>query len=76
LRGGDLVFGWYHKPEIPVCFKILGFKQIPQDRSEVKARYKELIKDAHPDRGGNFAEFVKITKALETSLQYFNGKED
>lgn len=36
------------------------------DESEVKRAYRERIKDAHPDRGGDEEEFKRLTEAYET----------
>ena len=36
------------------------------DPEEIKEAYRERIKDAHPDRGGDEAEFKRLTEAYET----------
>lgn len=35
----------------------------PPDESRVNARYREMAKDLHPDRGGNPAMFVELDRA-------------
>ena len=36
------------------------------DEGEIKRAYRERIKEAHPDRGGDEAEFKRLTEAYET----------
>ena len=36
------------------------------EEAEIKRAYRERIKDAHPDRGGDEAEFKRLTEAYET----------
>lgn len=36
------------------------------DEGEIRRAYRERIKDAHPDRGGDEAEFKRLTEAYET----------
>lgn len=37
--------------------------------ADVKARYKDLAKTAHPDRGGSVEDFQRLREALEKALQ-------
>lgn len=62
------------KPEIYECFIDLGFDSIPTEK-ELKARYRQLAKENHPDRGGNPEEFEKINKAYSDSLKILNAKK-
>lgn len=48
--------------DIPDCFKVLGFLNIP-DSKELKARYRQVIKTAHPDAGGTQDYFITIQTA-------------
>lgn len=57
--------------DIPSCFVALGFTDIPDSAEDVDARYKTLVKVAHPDQGGTHEEFMKIKKAAEDAKQYF-----
>ncbi|MCY4731848.1 J domain-containing protein [Natronomonas gomsonensis] len=36
------------------------------DEGEIRRAYRERIKEAHPDRGGDEAEFKRLTEAYET----------
>ena len=54
--------------EIPQCFLLLGFTDIPTC-DELKKRHKELAKANHPDVGGNNEYFISIQKAFESAQQ-------
>lgn len=56
--------------EVPSFFKMLGFEQLPSSEEEVKTRYKNLVKQLHPDIGGNADDFVKIKEAAEEAIRY------
>ena len=49
-------------------YKILGLDENLTDM-EIKRRYRELIKQYHPDNGGDVKEFIKIKKAFEKIMQ-------
>ena len=46
------------------AYRVLG---LPRDATtaQVKATYRRMIAEAHPDRGGEAAEFIKIRAAYE-----------
>ena len=46
----------------PDCFKILGFSDIPS-LEDVKTRYRQVVKTAHPDAGGTEEYFLTIQNA-------------
>ncbi len=54
--------------EIPQCFLLLGFTDIPT-LNELKKRHKELAKVNHPDVGGNNEYFISIQKAFESAQE-------
>lgn len=58
--------------DIPSCFLLLGFTDIPTS-DELKKRYKELAKIAHPDVGGNEEHFVQIKTAFEEAEKVLKG---
>lgn len=57
------------KNEIPSCFITLGFQNIP-NVEELKKRYKELVKIAHPDTGGDTDMFKAYTEAYRDAEGY------
>ncbi|BAE82628.1 J domain-containing protein [Desulfitobacterium hafniense] len=48
---------------LPNCFKVLGFTVMPTSLSDVKSKYKELVKVHHPDAGGSAEKFIEIEGA-------------
>jgi len=59
--------------ELPQCFRLLGFSEMPGSASEVKQRYRSLAKKFHPDaRGGVEGEdFSIIQDAAAAAVAYF-----
>ncbi len=57
--------------EVPSFFEFLGFQEVPSDAEEVRARYRTLAKQLHPDAGGNAGDFEKLQRASEQAVQYF-----
>jgi DnaJ-domain-containing protein 1 len=54
-------------------YKILGLETDATD-AEVKKRYRDLIKQNHPDKGGDPKEFMKIRKAYTKIMDARAGK--
>ena len=52
--------------DIPQCFILLGFHDIPSE-ADLKNRYRDLVKIAHPDAGGNAEYFMSIQSAFENA---------
>lgn len=61
--------------KIPTCFVAMQFKEIPASAEEVHARYKQLVKSAHPDTGGSTEQFLMLQDAYKQAVEYF-GKEE
>lgn len=38
-------------------------------KDEIKAKYRQLAKDNHPDRGGDAARFARISEAYEQAMK-------
>ena len=55
--------------DIPECFKVLGFAEIPE-AAELKARYRSIVKKAHPDAGGEENYFIAIQAAYGEAEKY------
>lgn len=51
------------------CFLAMGFTERPQDVSELKARYRSMAKDVHPDTGGSKELFEILTENYNRCLQ-------
>jgi hypothetical protein len=70
---GTWIAGMRYLPppvEIPECFKVLGFQEMPADAREVRARYKTLSKQYHPDNGGSSEDFGRIQRAAEQAIKH------
>ena len=50
--------------DIPDCFKLLGFSEVPKIE-ELKTRYRQVVKTAHPDAGGTEDYFIAIQNAYK-----------
>jgi len=61
---------------VPECFKVLGFTEIPADIEDVKARYKTLAKQAHPDSGGTKEAFIALQTNAEAAIKWMESKEN
>ena len=57
--------------DIPVCFQILQFTEIPEGVTEVDKQFKRLVKIAHPDAGGSEEQFRALQTAREMAIEYF-----
>lgn len=62
--------------ELPAYFSKLGYTgtNIPA-KDDVMARYKNLLKKAHPDNGGSTEEFLQLQQAMKDCLDYIETKE-
>lgn len=60
---------------VPEYFKALGFEAIPQDVEEVKARFKTLAKQVHPDGGGSNEAFVQLQEAARQAIEHLGDAE-
>ena len=52
---------------VPSCLERLGLPY-PATAAQVKVAYRQLAKNAHPDRGGNNEEFLALQAAYEQAL--------
>lgn len=55
-------------PVVTNPFKILGI-EADADLATIKAAYRRIALDAHPDRGGNDAAFIAANRAYLAALQ-------
>ena len=58
--------------EVPDFIRALGFNLIPS-REALRARYRELIKELHPDNGGSEDDFKSMQRACEQAMAYLDG---
>ena len=58
---------------VPECLQVLGFDQLPASAEDVKIRYRQLAKTAHPDQGGNAQWFQRITEAAQAAEDLMKG---
>ncbi len=54
------------RPEFLVTLGLL----LPCSPEDVRQAYREKVRNAHPDRGGNVADFRAIQEAYEKALEY------
>jgi hypothetical protein len=62
-------------PNRPPCMAVLGLLP-PYTLEDVKAAYRVKVLEAHPDRGGDVAEFYKIEEAYIQAVEYVNFRGD
>jgi hypothetical protein len=48
----------------------------PYTLEDVKAAYRDKVLQAHPDRGGNPADFVRLQEAYERAVEYASFRGD
>lgn len=58
---------------VPEYFKTLGFEVIPSDVEEIRARFKTLAKQAHPDGGGSDEAFITLQEASGKAIKHMEG---
>ena len=56
-------------PERPECMSVLGLLP-PYTAEDVKQAYFEKVKTAHPDVGGNVADFLRLQEAYQQANEY------
>jgi hypothetical protein len=63
----------FGEPEVPSCLAVLGLRP-PLTLEDVKQSYLAKAMAAHPDRGGDPAEFIRLQKAFEEANDYVKFK--
>lgn len=54
---------------------LLGFREPPKEVAAVRARWRERIADAHPDRGGNANQAAEINAAMNEAEAFYQQQE-
>lgn len=60
---------------VPECFKALGFTEPPATVEDVKARFKGLAKQCHPDSGGSKEAFVALQEAAQECVRRMEAQD-
>lgn len=58
-------------PEIPVWCTFYGFDEIPE-RSLLEKTHRNLVFDAHPDRGGTSEAMQKLNENIAEAREYYS----
>jgi hypothetical protein len=58
-------------PDRPDFMAVLGLLP-PYALSDVKMAYRVKVREAHPDRGGEVADFIKLEEAYRRAIEYVN----
>jgi len=61
--------------ETPRCLIALGLK-LPCTEEELMTRYRALVKQLHPDRGGDRKKFMLLQRHFEEALQFLRTLAD
>lgn len=56
-------------PALEPCFSALGFIARPRNAEEIKEKYHQMCRKAHPDAGGSLLEFQLLTENYHACLQ-------
>jgi hypothetical protein len=64
--------GTSHRPEFMAVLGLLP----PYALEDVRAAYRQKVLAAHPDRGGEPAEFVRLSEAYDRALEYVTFRGD
>lgn len=73
---GVWISGMKYLPEVkslPQCFTDMGYtgSEMPS-KEDLDARYKNLLKKAHPDNGGSTEQFVRLQETMKRCLDCYN----
>lgn len=60
--------------EVPSFLQYLGFQDLPGNVDQIRARYRTLSKQMHPDAGGEPEDFAKLKRAAEQAMQWMSNR--
>jgi hypothetical protein len=73
MQGEFWTYSNYNSPSVNYSltesFQILGISEEATEQ-EIKKAYRQLAHKYHPDKGGDHAEFIKVTQALQECMKY------
>lgn len=58
-----------HKPKPPAFVQVLGLSHWPVPPATLKAWWRQLALQHHPDRGGTASDFIRVKTAYEEALR-------
>jgi hypothetical protein len=64
---------WAARNDCPPCLQSLGL-DLSCTEQQVLAAYRRLVKDLHPDRGGDLQQFLRLQKHFEQALHLARGR--
>lgn len=59
---------------IPRCFRVLGFTEIPTSEDVLNTRCRARLLEAHPDQGGSSEELEAVKKAVDEAREYLKNE--
>lgn len=59
---------------VPPCLAVFGL-QLPCSEAELLKAYRELVKERHPDLGGDMAEFLQLQRFFEEARSLIAAQE-
>ncbi len=72
MSGASTAGGHSHRPEFMAVLGLLP----PYTAEDVREAYRTRVLAAHPDRGGNAADFVRLSEAYDRALEYVTFRGD
>lgn len=67
---GQFATRYHARDELGEALAVFGLAQAP-DWETVRARYKQLAHQSHPDRGGNTERFQRLNRAMQTLSRHY-----
>ncbi len=60
---------------VPESLRALGFTEVPGSVEEIRARYRTLAKQLHPDAGGSHADFQALRENAERGIKFLEARK-
>jgi hypothetical protein len=62
-----------HTPQVPAPFRVLG-APYPCTTDQLRARWRQVAFQHHPDRGGDLKQFIELRAAYEEAVAILEGR--